>query len=331
MVSQTSHSYMPIYLHTIKVDTISSFDVFITNKQGKIILYNAGGDRFTVKVRDKLIENNITILYIHKKDKEAYHKYIDDYLPDLLNDPNIPSSQKAEISYISISNIAKTLFANPQAQTISHFKKSISSTVDLILHDRDAIGNLIRLTSYDFSTSKHSINVGIFALGLAKELFADDKNHNMYEIASGFFLHDIGKCKIPLSILKKPGPLNDIEWKIIKNHPQEGYELLKKFNKLTMEAKVIVLQHHERFDGNGYPKGLKGDKIHLYSKICCIADVFDALTSKRTYKKALSSFKALKIMKEEMQNEFDPLFFKKFVILFSQKDITPKQEELKIY
>ena len=154
--------------------------------------------------------------------------------------------------------------------------------------------NLIRLTSYDFTTFTHSVNVGIFAIGLAKVLFADNPEHDMKEIASGFFLHDIGKCAIPLSILTKPGPLSDSEWRIMKNHPQKGYEILKKFNKLTPEAKVIVLEHHERYNGRGYPMGVKGDKVHIYSKICCIADVFDALTAKRPYKAPLSSFEAMK-------------------------------------
>ena len=111
----------------------------------------------------------------------------------------------------------------------------------------------------------------------------------------------------------------------MKNHPDDGNSLLEKFNHLTPEAKVIVLQHHERHDGKGYPNGLKGKQIHIYSKVCTIADVFDALTSKRSYKKSLSSFDALKIMRNEMSEEFDPDFFKQFVFLFSKSDFRKKE------
>ena len=174
------------------------------------------------------------------------------------------------------------------------------------------------------------MNVGIFALGLATDLLQNESGHNMKEIAAGFFLHDIGKCQITSEILNKRGPYTDYEWKIMKRHPSDGFKILNKYNALTDESKVIVLQHHERHDGKGYPNGLDGDKIHIYSKICCIADVFDALTSTRPHKRAHSSFNALKIMRNEMQGEFDPEFFARFVMLFSQKKYAPKSADMQV-
>ncbi|MBN1293809.1 MAG: HD domain-containing protein [Candidatus Latescibacteria bacterium] len=324
MISEYINSFLPVSLNSFRIDTIGSFDIFIKshkNKKEFMILYHSGGDRFTGEVRNKLIANKIEQVYIRATDKELYHQYIEENLQDYLKDPHIPTGKKAEFAHLSISNIAQSLFDNPQASTISRYKKTISTTMDFVLDEEEALKNMIRLTSYDFTTYTHSVNVGIFAIGLAKVLFVDDPEHNMKEIASGFFLHDIGKCDIPLSILTKPGPLTENEWSIMKNHPQKGYEILMKFNKLTPEAKVIVLEHHERQSGNGYPKGISGDKIHIYSKVCCIADVFDALTAKRPYKRAHSCFEALKVMKEEMFQEFDPYFFNQFVILFSNQAI----------
>jgi HD-GYP domain-containing protein (c-di-GMP phosphodiesterase class II) len=94
--------------------------------------------------------------------------------------------------------------------------------------------------------------------------------------------------------------------------------MLQKFGVLSEEIAAIVLQHHERNDGKGYPLGLKGDKIHTLSKICTIADVFDALTSQRPYRTSKSSFHALGIMQNEMKHEFDGEFFAQFVRLFSR-------------
>ena len=117
-------------------------------------------------------------------------------------------------------------------------------------------------------------------------------------------------------ILSKKGPLTFVEREIMKKHPEKGYTILEKFGEVSNEIGIIVLQHHERYDGKGYPKGLKEGQIHLYAKICMIADVFDALTSYRPYKEKYSTFDALKIMKNEMSKNFDPEFFEKFVKLF---------------
>ena len=107
----------------------------------------------------------------------------------------------------------------------------------------------------------------------------------------------------------------------MKTHPQKGYKMLKKAGVISEEASTIVLQHHERADGSGYPKGLKGDKINIYGKICSIVDSFDAMTTNRYYQPALSSFEAMNVIKEKMKDKkFDKDLFKKFVTFFSSKE-----------
>ncbi len=139
---------------------------------------------------------------------------------------------------------------------------------------------------------------------------------NLKEMVTGFFLHDIGKCSISSRILNKNSALSPTEWKIIKKHPEEGCKILKSNYALTEEAEIIVSQHHEHYNGEGYPKGLQGDNIHIFAKICQIADVFDGLTSFRPYRRKYTSFSALTIMKKEMYRDFDPEFFSMFVKLF---------------
>ncbi|MCD6569630.1 MAG: HD domain-containing protein [Deltaproteobacteria bacterium] len=127
----------------------------------------------------------------------------------------------------------------------------------------------------------------------------------------------MGKSKIPNEILNKSGPLTKEEWDIMKKHPQWGYEILMETGDMTEEAAHIVLEHHERANGSGYPSGKKGDEIHIYARICAIADAYDALTAERSYKSAKRPFDALKLMQEEMAQEFDPEFFAAFVMLFA--------------
>ena len=103
----------------------------------------------------------------------------------------------------------------------------------------------------------------------------------------------------------------------MQRHPDSGYKLLFETDQLTDESKIIVLQHHERFDGKGYPKKLRGEDIHIYGRICTIADVFNALTTDRPYKRKMQPFEALKLMRERMIHHFQKDLFERFVLLFN--------------
>jgi HD-GYP domain-containing protein (c-di-GMP phosphodiesterase class II) len=161
--------------------------------------------------------------------------------------------------------------------------------------------------------------VGVFSIMLAKHLFKSSDAHDMHELGAGFFLHDIGKVRIDPAIINKPGKVTDEEMDLIRTHPYQGYKILKETNQLTEECMVIVMQHHEREDGTGYPRRLKGDEIHTYGRICCIADVYDALTAERSYKQRLNTFDALKLMKEKLLNHFHQEMFEKFVLMFTDR------------
>lgn len=323
-------NYHPINLGILRLDTVRNFDIFLLVKNDNLVLYHAGGERFTAAVKENLLDHKVNILYIKKSDRLHCQRYIEENLSDILTDTSLSLIQRSTISHQSLQFIAKSLFESPRAKKIRRLKSAVSSTIDLILSDENVLSHLIHITSHDFNTFTHSVNVGIFAIGLATDLLQNESGHNMKEIAAGFFLHDIGKCLITPEILNKRGPYTDYEWKVMKRHPTDGIKILNKYNALTDESKVIVMQHHERQDGKGYPKSLSGEKIHIYSKICCIADVFDALTSSRPHKRANTSFNALKIMRNELKGEFDPEFFARFVMLFSQKKYTPKSANMQV-
>ena len=126
-------------------------------------------------------------------------------------------------------------------------------------------------------------------------------------------LHDVGKIGVPDHILLKPGPLTDEEWVVMRQHPQIGADIIGKHdNELLVAARTIALSHHERWDGSGYPLGLKGEQIPLFGRIVAIADVFDALMSKRPYKDAFPAVKALEIMEAGRGSHFDPVLLEAF-------------------
>jgi HD-GYP domain-containing protein (c-di-GMP phosphodiesterase class II) len=131
-------------------------------------------------------------------------------------------------------------------------------------------------------------------------------------------LHDIGKIGIPATILDKPAKLDDEEYRLIKEHPRMGVRILEPVSAYA-EILPLVLQHHERFDGQGYPNGLSGDAIILGARILAVADVYDALVSDRPYRSPWTAQQAIELIKEEAGRQFDPLVVKVFLKVLAQK------------
>jgi putative nucleotidyltransferase with HDIG domain len=165
---------------------------------------------------------------------------------------------------------------------------------------------------YDHYTWAHSVNVAKYAFALADLLGMGKDEKNI--ILLGALLHDIGKIQIPETILKKPGKLNVEEWRIMKAHPELGYKFLKSYNPLmNNDILDIVLHHHERFDGQGYPHGLVGEEISFSARIVTVADCFDAMTSNRAYSRTRDKQAAALEILNNGNRQFDPFIAEKFV------------------
>jgi HD-GYP domain-containing protein (c-di-GMP phosphodiesterase class II) len=251
-------------------------------------------------------------------EKPPSKQIIPDALGEAIRDEKLPSEKKARAVKQHSAVMIKNLLDHPTAENIREAKKGISEVVDLILADDETSRYMLSITSHDYYTYTHSVNVGVLAVSLSKVLFDQSKTHNLHELGAGFFLHDLGKVHVDIGIINKPGRLTDEEMGQMKKHPSAGYKIMSDTGQLTDECGKIVLQHHERYDGTGYPRGLRGQDIHIYGRICSIADVFDALTTERPYRKKMEPFQALKLMKEEMINHFHRELFEQFVLLFSR-------------
>ena len=166
--------------------------------------------------------------------------------------------------------------------------------------------NLVQLTDirlHDTYTFAHSVNVAILSslLGVLLKLSREEQ----LKLTLGGLLHDIGKVTVPYEILTKAGHLSDNEWSVMQGHPEAGRQRLKKMFPNDTLLSTIALQHHERFDGSGYPNHLKGEQIHRYGRIVAIADVYDALTSVRPYKRAYTPSVAHRLMATCSPGHFD--------------------------
>jgi len=162
----------------------------------------------------------------------------------------------------------------------------------------------------------HQQRVSSLAVAIAKEMgFPQDRVEGI-KIAA--LIHDVGKINLPAEILSKPGKLSEIEFNLIKNHSQTGYDILKKIDFLWPIAE-IVLQHHEKKNGSGYPRGLKGNEILLEAKIICVADVVEAMSSHRPYRPALGIDKALDEISQNKGILYDPEVVDTCLKLFKEK------------
>jgi HD-GYP domain-containing protein (c-di-GMP phosphodiesterase class II) len=157
----------------------------------------------------------------------------------------------------------------------------------------------------------HSVNVTFFALGVGIAMGLTEEQ--LIDLGIGTLLHDVGKLKIPESILKKPGRLTDEEFQYIKLHTSYGYELLRAVPDLSTASAMVALQHHERINGSGYPKGLQGEGIHYFSRITAVVDVYEALTANRVYRNAYLPHHAFELLLGGGGTQFDPLVIEAFV------------------
>jgi len=175
----------------------------------------------------------------------------------------------------------------------------------------EAIQTIMR-TLYEKSSREeaHSQRVSLLSYQLAVELGLPEKD--CQELKAVSLLHDIGKIAIPVGILDKPGKLTDDEFEQIKKHPEIGFRILGSIHSMA-ELAQHVLSHHERWDGRGYPRGLKEEEIPLMSRIIAIADAYDAMTSERSYKKAMTKWQAIEEIKKNMGSQFDPLIADAFI------------------
>lgn len=164
----------------------------------------------------------------------------------------------------------------------------------------------------DSDTSSHNYRVTLYAVRLAEAI--QMHKHSIKELIAGAFLHDVGKIGIPDAILLKPGPLNNDEFSIMKQHVTLGLDIISHSSWLR-HASDVVGNHHEWFDGSGYPKGLIGGAIPLTARVFAIADVFDALTSVRPYKQVFSLEKSLNMLRESMGTHFEPRLVEVFLLV----------------
>ncbi len=238
--------------------------------------------------------------------KDAFKAGVNDFLSKPVN--SVLFKARATNLLISYQN---RLLIEDRAKLLEEEVKK--ATEKLIKREHETLNILGKAAEYkDPETASHVARVAHYSKLIAQEYGLDEKEQELMFYASPF--HDLGKVGIEDKILLKPAKLDEAEFERMKEHAQIGYDILKDSQSEFLQAgAIIALTHHEKFNGTGYPQGLKAEDIHIYGRIVAVVDVFDALTSHRPYKEAWSFEKAINLLKEESGKHFDPKIVELFI------------------
>lgn len=312
-VQHSKSEYIPIDLHSLRLNSILDFNLYLA-VDGDYVLYRAPSMTFTEKTRSTLIEHGRQYIFISRRDRKAYQSYIETHLPDIVRDPAIDERSKSSIVYESARMLVQDLMEKPSLP--ENMKRSMAMVENTALHllkSRETFHHILKIMPFDYDIYTHSVDVCIFTLALADKAGITNKA-DLHALGAGALLHDVGKSRIPKTVLDKEGALTTAEMAMIRRHPQYGFEIIINSAVIPHDAHFPVLQHHERENGSGYPHNLMSQDIHRFSKIVAIADAFDAMTTRRAYRKALDAYPALRQMYDD-ENAFDRSLLEQFTLL----------------
>lgn len=224
--------------------------------------------------------------------------------------PEQTSNETRAITEATVRGMMADVILGKRVQA-ERVKKSVQLVFSELMNRDFVIEKLSLIRALDDYSFTHSINVCIFAVSLG--MILGYTRPMLLELAIGGILHDIGKILVPGRILKKPGMLTDKEFAEVKRHPLYGLDILKGEPGISSDAMAVISQHHERFNGQGYPLGLTGKSIHEFARITAVVDVFDALTSNRAYKSAMLPYEAVEVIMTSSNSGFDTQIVKAFL------------------
>jgi len=222
--------------------------------------------------------------------------------------------EKADVLYGEAVDYARSFMddvRDGRPIDINDAKPMINDLIDSVFRNESAAAAISKLKAFDEYTYTHCINVSVLAVVLGKRLGYSRKRLEVIGMAGMF--HDVGKALIPPQILNKPGKLTEDEMNVMRTHPLHAYKILTQQPDIPDEVIRAAMEHHEKHDGSGYPRGLKGNEISETARLLAVVDVYDALTSKRVYKDPLPPSKVLGMMYKWRVTDFHPNIVEQFI------------------
>lgn len=230
--------------------------------------------------------------------------YIKDELFDSVAEIKDVVSEQTRLETLRLVKNSFNALERNRHLNVRAVRSVVDGLIDEILANRDILINLVDIRTYDDYTFQHSVNVCILSLMTAITLGYNQLR--LKELGIGALLHDIGKIRIDKAVLNKQGDLSSEEYEEVKRHAEYGFDILRSYDEIPLLSAHIAFQHHERWDGKGYPRGLAQTNIHEYARIVAVADVYDALLADRPYRPAYSISQAVTIVSRMASVYFEP-------------------------
>jgi HD-GYP domain-containing protein (c-di-GMP phosphodiesterase class II) len=283
----------------------SRINIYVADESKKRpILFRAGDYCLTREQWQQLGQGDARKFYVRSSDWKIFSTELNTGLDAFLEREEVPVSQRVTVLQTAALDRFQSAYRAEKVDAAIEESQRFGQRISHLLRIEKVLPReLHSLFQHDSNALTHVLNVVAYSAVLAKEL--QYSSEEQMSIAIGAMMHDLGKRFIPAYILSYDGPLNAEEKQIMQLHPKKGYVDLVPKNRLTRDQLMIVYQHHERIDGNGYPVGLSGEEIHPWAKLCAVADVFEALTGNRPYRRAFSLAQSLQYLEQMSCTQFD--------------------------
>lgn len=309
-VKKESISYVLFDKRFLHVGNNVNFNLFYHSSPTQMTLFLQSDTIFDEEQKKKL--EKIEHLYIPHSEHREYEAFVKKHLQDILQDTSLNMDEKTAIIYTSSTELTHSLYDNPDAlENVQRSENIVTPILQSVIRNKDTISSYMKIIEHDYYTHTHSLNVSIYSICLGAEIGL--KEDVLASLGQAALLHDLGKSKIEHAIINKDGPLSEDEFQKIKNHPTLGYDIAISIGIKDENILDAIRHHHEKLNGRGYPDHLKNKELSKFARILGICDVFDALTTKRSYKEAMHSFDALILMKNEMNTHLDMKILNTFI------------------
>ena len=243
------------------------------------------------------------------KELGVYSVYIDDGVREVEVEDVV--SERTRVEALKLTRNAMTRIGAGARMAIDEISRVMDDMMDELMANPKLMLNLVDIRAMNDYTFGHC--VGVTVLSLMTAITMGYNQFDLKKLGLGALFHDLGKIRIPESILYKPGPLSPIEWEEMKRHAAIGFELLRERGDFNIVSAHVAFQHHEKFDGTGYPRGIRGREIHEYARVVALADVYDALTTDRPYRPRKLPHQAILIIRDGIRTHFDPDIIPAFI------------------
>jgi HD-GYP domain-containing protein (c-di-GMP phosphodiesterase class II) len=308
----------PIDIQLLGIGTTLDFPIYVRGQgDRRFKLFQGPNLKFSKNTYDRIQEDYQGRAYVYPEHLDSFVETVNATLSNSFSDPDKNPDEKVQALMYHVDANLNRVLEQGNSDTVPNFE-DVSAYPDhvaqLLDNEPNTKGLITEFLGKNDSLASHCLQVCFYGMMIIDRHFPERfSEEEKKQIGLGFLSHDIGKVQIGTSIIEKTGKPTRMQWKVLQQVPERGIAILNKWGGISDLALDIVRNHRERYDGSGYPRALRGEEIPLLARICCVADDFSSLTSKKAYRPALSPYDALWIMRVDNKGSYDPAVLKLFL------------------